>query len=420
MMNNVFNNQYLAAKHALVDTQVRGKKAEIAVSNFLNNESILYHHRIKERYLDISRADIEVDFKIDEINGYETFISVTHSNPLIPGHSNENKLHQKLAELYLFKLKKPERRIVLVVGGDISKWSPYVLKVFELFFDKVVYVERKNFSQKMSMALKSQLNNKHFWIDEQKLLTKVKLLDQDSRVCSRNLRQEFYSQVILRLAEKAAPQYPNQIQNNILRKMGELGVDSIFWNYIKSGQYEKVWQERNYFNILEAITEIVLESNNVWYKGGLGRSVAVHHSVLHDLGFTTTRFTEDFLLYSDNHKKRVYIQCKSSAGGPTNTSKALPSRAREQIGRSILYRSTINSTNGLVSNRKDYISIYILDGYWNYPKKYPLKYVHILQIAGADYILNGHELVNKNFEVIDNNALTDIIEKLRCLRNPVA
>lgn len=419
-MSNAFHNQYLAARNALVDTQVRGKNAEEAVANFLDSRGIQYHHRIKEKYLDINGADIEVDFKIDKINGYETHISVTHSNPLIPGHSNENKLHQKLAELYLFKLRNPERRIVLVIGGTISKWSPYVLKVFELFLDKVIYVEKKNFSQEMSLALKSPLNNEHFWRDEQKLLTGVKLFDQHFDVCSRNLRQEFFSQVILRLPDKAPPQYPNQIENTILRKMGEAGMDSIFWSYVKSGQYENIWQERNYFNVLEAMTEIILESSNVWYKGGLGTSVAFHHSILHDLGFVTTRFTEDFLLYSNKHKKRVYIQCKSSAGGPTNTSKALPSRAREQVGRSILYRSTIDDANRPVSNHKDYISIYILDGRWNFPKKYPLKYVHVLQMAGADYILNGHELVNKNFEVIDNNALSDIIGKLQCSKNPVA
>lgn len=146
----------------------------------------------------------------------------------------------------------------------------------------------------------------------------------------------------------------------------------------------------------------------------------VHHSVLHDLGFLTTRFTEDFMLHSAKHKKRIYIQCKSSAGGPTNTSKALPSRAREQIGRSILYRSTIDNAKRLLSNPKDYISIYVLDGYWNFPKKYPLKYVHILQIAGADYILNGHELVDENFEVIKNNALISIVKELRCSKNPMA
>lgn len=273
-MNDVFRNQFLAAKRALVDTQVRGKNAEIAVNNFLDTEGILYHHRIKESYLNISGADVEVDFKIDQINGYETFISVTHSNPLISGHSNENKLHQKLAELYLFKISNPKRRIVLVVGGDISKWSPYVLKVFEIFFDKVVYVERPNFSQEMIIALNSQLNNEYFWLHEKNLLSEVKLHDHGFRVCSRNLRQEFYSNVILSLPNKVPPQYPNQIQNTILRKMGEANMDSSFWNYIKSGQYEKVWQDRSYFNVLESVTEIILESNNIWYTGGLGKSAA--------------------------------------------------------------------------------------------------------------------------------------------------
>lgn len=418
-MKKIFRVSYAEARKALKNTQIRGKDAESAVKTFLNKENIHYLHGKTKNYLNHPEADVEVDFILDGMDNKETFISVTHSNPLIPGHSNENKLHQKISELYLFKLANLDTRIILVVGGEIKKWAPYVLKVFEIFFDEVVYVQDRDFFGRLHNALKCDLINRDYWLKERKLFTKVHFLNSAYNICKRNLREEFFSKIILGLSRKSPPQYPNQVKNLILRKMGEANVNSIFWSYVKQGKYAEIWQERNYFNPLEAIIELILEKNNIWFRGGLGKSVQVHHSVLHDLGFTSTRFTEDFQLFSKKLKKRIYIQCKSSSGGPNNTSKALPSRAREQIGRSILYRTTINKDKKLISNRKDYLSIYILDGLWNFPKKYPLKYVHLLQIAGADYILNGYDLVDNKLEIIKNNELEKILITLDCEINPV-
>src|SRR5690606_28847384 len=94
---------------------------------------------------------------------------------------------------------------------------------------------------------------------------------------------------------------------------------------------------RSYFNPVEAVTELVLTKSGLSFEGGVARDVQVP-SLLHDFGMTTTKMSEDFLLFSEALQMEVRIQCKTSGGGRKQHGKNIQNRAKEQIARSIFYR----------------------------------------------------------------------------------
>jgi hypothetical protein len=94
----------------------------------------------------------------------------------------------------------------------------------------------------------------------------------------------------------------------------------------------------------------------------------------------------------------VYIQCKSSGGGRDQHGKNIQNRTKEQITRSIIYRCGKNDGE-IEWRRKKFHWIAILDGDWGVTKKEPLKYIHMLQLAGYDKIMSANDLLDPNCNV---------------------
>jgi hypothetical protein len=134
---------------------------------------------------------------------------------------------------------------------------------------------------------------------------------------------------------------------------------------------------------------------------------------------TRERVGEDFVLYSEHLKQPVYIQCKASGGGREQHGKNIQNRTKEQTTRSILY--TCSSPDGLelVWKQKVFHWISILDGDWGVTRAEPLKYVHMLQMAGYDKLFAASDLVTRDLKVRGegDNPLQDYLTNfLRCRR----
>jgi hypothetical protein len=137
-------------------------------------------------------------------------------------------------------------------------------------------------------------------------------------------------------------------------------------------------------------------------------------TILAALGAPLSRSTEDFGLYSEQENKPLYIQCKASGGGEAQHGKAVMNRAKEQIARSLLYRCKVDGET-IVSGEKNYVWSIVLDGNWKLPIKYPLKYIHMLQIAGYDRIFKASDLVlNPDLQPRKDSPLIEYLESMKC------
>ena len=57
----------------------------------------------------------------------------------------------------------------------------------------------------------------------------------------------------------------------------------------------------------------------------------------------------------------------------------------------------------------------MLDGNWGVTKKTPLKYMHMLEWAGYDYLISADSMVDTNLNVLSHNSpLADILIELDC------
>ena len=113
----------------------------------------------------------------------------------------------------------------------------------------------------------------------------------------------------------------------------------------------------------------------------------------------------------------VFIQSKSTGGGKERHGKNIQNRTKEQIARALFYRGYIEN-NALKLRPKDFIWISVLDGNWGVTRKTPLKYLHMLQWAGYDFLVAADSMVDKDLNVISTNSpLADILVELECVKD---
>jgi len=360
-------------------------------------------------------ADLQVDGVIPNEENPETIIFVTYTDPDKPGHSNENKLHLKLGELFLFKTFNTNLRCILVVGETKSSWLRYVLDVFTIFFDDVVFTWESNFWNKLIQSLDCRLKNCEFWQAEKIRRDSIHLETNELMPPSSDFRSRFYKEIV--------PNYlgvtnPNDIKHPTLRRMAiaaqkefvrTKGKKGLLWHHLTAPNYQAIWQERSYFNPMEFTVAMVMEMRHFQYEW----SVKIP-TLLRDFGIKEARSTEDFGLFSETRKLPVYIQCKASGGGEAQHGKAVMNRSKEQIARSLLYRCRKHGEE-IQSKGKNFVWIAILDGNWKIPQRYPLKYIHMLQFAGYDKIYKVNDLLEPNdLNPYENNPLNEYLEQIKC------
>jgi hypothetical protein len=361
------------------------------------------------------KAELQVDGVIPNEEEPETIVFVTYTDPDKPGHSNENKLHLKLGELSLFKTCNPSIRCILVAGEAENSWLKYVLNVFKLFFDEVVFTWEGRFRDRLFEASKCNLKNSGFWRDEKKRRDAIQLETHEDMPPSSDFRSRFYKEIIPRYLGTKDPTKINHLtlrhmaisaQKEYDRTGGEKGL---FWKHLCDSNYDAIWQERSYFNPMEYTVDTLLEINGFQYEW----SVRVP-TLLQDLGVKGSRSTEDFGLFSETKRIPVYIQCKASGGGAEQHGKAVMNRAKEQIARSLLYRCR-KSGEEIQSKVQSFGWIAVLDGNWRIPRRYPLKYFHMLQFAGYDKILKISDLANSDdLAPKKENPLNSYLQQMGC------
>jgi len=409
---------YDSQKNSLILTQQNAQELEKHIRQVLTTNKIKYNKGDKSivLYSDInSSANIQADIAIPNFKNPETIIEITHTNPDKPGHSNENKLHQKIGALYLWKTHNPKTRIILVMGGKKNAWLSYVEKAFGLFFDNVVTLWGGKFDERLINALNCPLKNSEFWDHEKTRRDKVVLETNENNAPISILRINFYKHIIKKYLGVG---HPRMIKNDALQYMALCSYNSgkgIFWDYLTNKKYNLIWQERSFFNPMEAVVYCLLDKNNFKFEGDLLKDIEVKPNLLHQFGIKNTKISEDFVLFSRKFKIPVHIQCKASSGGMDLHTKALPSRSREQITRSIFARCSYDvKLKKIISNDHRFILIYILDGKWRSPENYKLKYIHNLQFAGANRIYSAEELVDKNFNPNHNCNLIKFLKEIKC------
>ncbi len=405
---------YTAASSSLPTTVLTGRQLENFVSEILNNQSIPYEDEKNLQYDAYHpSASIREDFVLPNVRNPETTIYVTHSNPSKSrGHSNENKLHQALGELYLLKTYYPELRCIAFLGGPREKWTEYIPQAISFFYDGVSHAWDNDPAESLLQALDAPLKHSKFWTEETQLRKSIELSTNPQIAPNSFLRTNFYKQVI--------PEYlgitsPTAIYNEPLRFIAESAIDNdgAFWRHLHTGDSSRIWSERTYFNPLEACVALLLNKEQFAYEGGLGEDVNVHHNLLLEMGYSSASRKTDFLL-EDAEGIPVYIQCKSAGGGQEGQlTKHITDRAREQIARSIIYRSTYRNGE-LISQPKNFRWYFVLDNKWRTPNHYPLKYLHILEIAGVDRVFPSDDIITDDFEVNPNSELAKELSRIGC------
>ena len=111
----------------------------------------------------------------------------------------------------------------------------------------------------------------------------------------------------------------------------------------------------------------------------------------------------------------VYIQCKASGGGRDQHGKNIQNRAKEQIARGLFYRCTVSNDEIAFMPQKFYW-ISVLDGDWGVTEDNPLKYVHMLELAGYKKTFCARDLLTPTLQVKrkDNPLATFLADVLKC------
>ena len=395
----------------LIEVQRYGSNLEREVRNILDWDAGRVTYDKENGY------KIQVDCAWPTLTEPNVIASVTYSDPDTPGHSNENKLQLKLGELVLLKNCYPELKAVLVLGGTKEAWLPYVLKAFEYFYDKVIFLwEDSGIEQLGKIKLDpSSVKPKHSdfwnalrttWSDRQKNLSK-------DNIPSGLVRY----QVLDALKAQAGCATPSEIENQIARycMQASLASGGTEWNHYRRENWGAIEMSRSYFNPQEAIVELSLISGDFKYEGGVARDIEVP-SLLHELGMHNTKLSEDFTLYSDLLKRPVYIQCKASGGGRTQHGKNIQNRTKEQVARGILYSAKLDENGMLKFNDSSFHWISILDGNWGVNQSEQYKYLHMLELAGYSKYYGASTLITPGMDVLegDSNPLIHYLNKIKC------
>lgn len=375
--------------------------------------------------------NINEDFVIASDNSVEnikTIISVTQASPTKRGHSIENKLHQALGELYLHKVHNPNVRSLLFVGGKEEGWSTdaqykkyqcsYVLSTLKLFYDDVIFSWEGNIEQQLTDALNCELKNQMFWTKEKQFADQVKLSDETKNIPKENLRRDFIANVWEPITKQKITSLKD-IKNDMARLMSKCSQNAKgaskdkFYNKVVNGELDKITIDRGFNNPPEAAISLLLDAAKLDNKAELinGKAnVKTGNNLLYLLGFMDMHRYTDFILTAKDGKK-VYVESKSSGGGFEGGHKHITDRAREQIARSLLHRTTIQG-NELISNEQDYHWIFVLDADWCTPEIYPNKYIHTLQLAGVRAWFSASSLVDANYNIDHDCEFINYMKKL--------
>ena len=387
---------------SLVEVQKRGGGLEQNVQQILGWSSgrVIYDHSYNYR--------LQIDAVYPNIKSPNVIVSITYTDPDTRGHSNENKLQLKIGELALLKAAYPNLRMVLAIGGSGEAWLKYVLKTFEIFYDEVLFLWREKDKKRLADIGKRpnsiELKHTDFWQQFSSAHKEYQLAPLGSPVPRCKIRYD-----VLDALKKQTPivYNPDLIENPIaklcMRRSFDLGGAE--WKHYLQGNWQSIEMSRNYFNPVEATVEITLSEAGLSFEGGIARDVEVP-SLLHDLGMTESSLSEDFVLYSRKLEMPVYIQCKASGGGRRQHGKNIQNRTKEQTARSIFYTSKSPDGKTLLWKKKNFHWISVLDGDWSVTTAEPLKYIHMLQLAGYDKIFCAGDLVTPSLNVKkDNNPL---------------
>jgi hypothetical protein len=193
---------------------------------------------------------------------------------------------------------------------------------------------------------------------------------------------------------------------------GKVGKE---WTNYLNEDWDALWQSRSFFNPAEAAIELSLKRAGFCYRGALAQDEDVP-SLVHTLGGTEvdkTNVSEDFVLYSRALDRPVFIQSKATGGGLEGHGKNIQNRTKEQLARSLFYRGRVEKGN-IVLRPKDYYWISVLDGNWGVTKKTPLKYLHMLQWAGYDFLVPADSLVTDDLSINPKNDLLKKLGELDC------
>ena len=360
---------------------------------------------------------IQVDAATPSLSSPESIVSITYTNPDTKGHSNENKLHLKLGELALLKHAYPQATITLVIGGSEEAWLPYVLRAFAHFYDEVIFLWETGADEQLRKIRANPLvtvpRNLTFWSDLSQDWGQVELIPEGEAIPNGLVR---YAVADTLRHQMPKVFHPTMIDNEVARLCMQRSrqYSGTEWDHYINDRWGGIEMARNYFNPVEASVEISLANANLKFDGGVAQDVPVP-SLLHQLGMTETSLSEDFVLYSRRLEVPVYIQCKASGGGRQQHGKNIQNRAKEQITRSIFYRSVWNDPV-LQWPSKAFHWISVLDGDWGVSRSTPYKYLHMLQWAGYDAFFGASDLLDDDLSVKrgDSNPLvrylTDTLE----------
>ena len=423
--NNIFDSAYFNQSVSLSKVQEIGPALEKMVKekfNWASGRMIYYEDPVNN-----IAYDIQVDACYPSVDNPQAFASVTYCNPDTPGHSNENKLQLKLGELMLFKAKYPKIRAILVIGGTKEAWLAYVLQAFNYFFDKVIYTWDQNFEFEINRISCNpaiiECKHSDIW---------------NSLSCEWQSTNLYFGAPINSFLRENSWNYmkntgcegdvPSKISNQIIRNCMQAAYDcsiatrarsGVEWQNYMNEKWDKLWQSRSFFNPAEAAIEIILNKNKIAHLGGIAVDAEVP-SLIHYLGggaVDNTKVSEDYIAFSEKYNMPVFIQSKSTGGGKERHGKNIQNRTKEQIARSLFYRGYIENDT-LKLREKDFIWISVLDGNWGVTKRTPLKYLHMLQWAGYDYLVAADSMVDANLNVISNNSpLAHILIDLECVKN---
>ena len=406
-------NAWEAQSKSLIEVQKKGGRLEKAVKESLGWDSGRGLYDVDNEY------NLQMDNIYPNKEAPEIFASVTYTEPDTKGHSNENKLQLKVGELVLLKNCYPDCKMILILGGSQEAWLPYVLEAFEYFFDEVLTLWT-DAGLKRLKEIKDNPNSittKHteFWNKLRAHWNEISLKPENYTPPTGLIRYKIADKI---RTQTPTVDHPDLINSRIAalcmhRSKRKGGRE---WEHFRAQRWNAIEQSRSYFNPLEALTEISLRDANLEFQGGIAMDVPVS-SLLHDLGMDNTLLSEDFVLHSKKYNVPVYIQCKASGGGRTQHGKNIQNRTKEQVTRGILYKCKVSASNELIYTKKPFIWVSVLDGDWGVTKKSPLKYIHMLQLAGYDKFFGSEELIDENIEPLppNENPLTKfLINELDC------
>jgi len=361
---------------------------------------------------------VQVDAAFPSLSRPQVVASVTYTNPDTPGHSNENKFHLKVGEVALLKNTFPDVKTVLILGGTAEAWIPYVLRAFTNFFDEVIFLWEPQGQTRVKeiAADPTTVKSKHdeFWAFVRKEWASRQLAPDNAPAPHSEVRYGILDEL---KAQAPVVHNPALIRNEVARicMQRSFDADGAEWSSYIAGQWGNIEMSRSFFNPVEATVEMTLTQIGVAFEGSIARNVPVP-SLLHDLGMRGTRLSEDFVLFSEHLGQPVYIQCKASGGGRENHGKNIQNRAKEQITRSLLYSCRSKDGQTVTWAAKGFHWISVLDGNWGVTKRQPLKYLHMLQMAGYDMIFPASALLSPTLEVLGAKSplAMYLIEVLHC------